>query len=105
MVFVLLVAKNTKVTKCNDKDGDEDDDDWDFIEADGGEDLLSIPSMSVFVEHQFSCGQLLISGICNHLTGETTCCLMCLDSWSIHGLIDNDDIVQVTSAPTSNNLK
>ncbi|KAE9395494.1 hypothetical protein BT96DRAFT_749992, partial [Gymnopus androsaceus JB14] len=54
---------------------------------------------SVFVECQFSRGRLLISSIRNCLTGETSYHLMCLGSWSLQGLVNDEDMIKVTSTP------
>ncbi|KAK7007066.1 hypothetical protein R3P38DRAFT_2554239, partial [Favolaschia claudopus] len=55
---------------------------------------------SVYVEIQFSRGRLLISSIRNRLSAETGRMLMCLGCWSQQGLIDDEDMKEVTKMPT-----
>ncbi|KIK20438.1 hypothetical protein PISMIDRAFT_105800 [Pisolithus microcarpus 441] len=59
-------------------------------------DYLSIPAMSVGVECTFSQGHVLLSHVCNCLSAQTTCSLLCLSQWSSLDLIANKDLESVT---------
>ncbi|KDQ54147.1 hypothetical protein JAAARDRAFT_114282, partial [Jaapia argillacea MUCL 33604] len=56
---------------------------------------LSISATSVDIEHIFSCGQLVLSHVCNHLLAQMTCAILCLSSWSLLGLVKDEDVLKV----------
>ncbi|KIY48373.1 hATC-domain-containing protein, partial [Fistulina hepatica ATCC 64428] len=58
-------------------------------------DYLSIPATSVDVEHLFSKGRLILSHVHSRMSVQTTCALMCLNSWSKFGLIRDEDVLAV----------
>ncbi|KAF5359917.1 hypothetical protein D9758_013966 [Tetrapyrgos nigripes] len=60
---------------------------------------LSIPATSVAVERVFSRGRILISHIRNGLSAQTMRSLLCLGSWSILGLVHDDDLRVVATLP------
>ncbi|KAF5356677.1 hypothetical protein D9758_013731 [Tetrapyrgos nigripes] len=62
-------------------------------------DYLTIPATSTDVERIFSRGRFLLPYICNRLSAETTRALMCLSQWSLLGLIDDNDVVEVSKLP------
>ena len=55
--------------------------------------------MSVDVEHVFRHGRLVLSHVCSHMSVQTTCALLCLNSWIKHGYMKNHDVLSVTSQP------
>lgn len=52
---------------------------------------------SVDVEHIFSRGRLILSHVRNHLLAQSTCTLLCVRSWSLMGLVKNDNIKAVAT--------
>ena len=52
-------------------------------------------STSVDVENIFIHGQLLLSHIHNHLSAQTTHAILCLRSWSLLGLVKDEDVMKV----------
>ncbi|KAJ7821754.1 hypothetical protein B0H14DRAFT_2249735, partial [Mycena olivaceomarginata] len=59
-----------------------------------------LPALSVYVEHQFSCGRLLVSSIHNRLSAESIRQMMCLGCWSHQGFVEDEDFKVVASLPT-----
>ncbi|KIM56218.1 hypothetical protein SCLCIDRAFT_36231, partial [Scleroderma citrinum Foug A] len=55
-------------------------------------DYLIIPATSVDVKHLFSKGCIILPYLCNHLSSQSTCALMCLRQWCKLGLVKDDDI-------------
>lgn len=53
---------------------------------------------SVEVERCFSRGHIIVSHLCNRLTGQTTRALLCLNYWSLAGLVKDIDVLKVTRA-------
>jgi hypothetical protein len=51
---------------------------------------------SVEVERCFSHGRIIVSHLCNRLTGQTTRTLLCLHYWSLAGLVKDADVLKVT---------
>ena len=54
-----------------------------------------IQATSIDVEHLFSRGRLLLSHVCNRLSAQTMRVLLCLGSWSLAGMVMDDDILKV----------
>ena len=54
-----------------------------------------ITATSVDVEHIFSQGWLLLSHVRNHLSAQTTHAILCLRSWSLLGLVKDEDVMKV----------
>ena len=50
---------------------------------------------SVDVERLFSKGHLLLSHVCSCLSVQLICALLCLNSWSLAGLVKDEDVLQV----------
>jgi hypothetical protein len=61
--------------------------------------LIISPAMSTAAERVFLHGQILLSHICNCLSAQSTCAIICLGSWSLLGLIKDSDIFDVTKLP------
>jgi len=57
----------------------------------------TLPATSVDVEHLFSHGRLVLSHVCNRLSVQSTCTLLCLGSWSLLGLVEDTDVLVVTT--------
>jgi hypothetical protein len=57
---------------------------------------------STDVERVFSCGRLLLSHVRSRLSAQTTRALLCLGSWSLLGLVHDNDIRAVTVLPEVN---
>ena len=53
---------------------------------------------SVEVERCFSRGRIIVSHLRNRLTGQTTRALLCLNYWSLAGLVKDIDVLKVTRA-------
>ena len=47
------------------------------------------------MEWLFSCGHLLLSHTHSHLSAQTTQVLLCLGSWSLAGLVRDEDVKAV----------
>ncbi|KAF5356700.1 hypothetical protein D9758_013728 [Tetrapyrgos nigripes] len=62
-------------------------------------DYLTIPATSTDVERIFSRSRFLLPYVRNRLSAETTRALMCLSQWSLLGLIDDNDVVEVSKLP------
>jgi len=58
-----------------------------------------ILATSVVVECVFSHGCILLSHICNCLSVQTTCTLLCLSVWSLLGLVKDSDVDAVPVLP------
>ena len=54
---------------------------------------------SVYVEHVFSKGHLVLSHVHNRLSVESTHSLLCLGAWSKLSLINKADIKATTNLP------
>ena len=54
-----------------------------------------IQATSIDVECLFSRGCLLLSHVRNRLSAQTTQVLLCLGSWSLAGMVMDDDILKV----------
>ena len=54
---------------------------------------------SVDVKCIFSSGRLLLSHVCSHLSTQSICALLCLGSWSLLGLVKDEDIMPVVHLP------
>ena len=50
---------------------------------------------SVNVEQLFSKGRVVLPYLCNHLSSQSTCALLCLRQWSKLGLVKDEDLRQV----------
>lgn len=61
-------------------------------------DYLSIPATSVDVERCFSRGRILLTHLRNRMTAQTTRALMCLNYWSLAGLVQDRDVLKVVRA-------
>ncbi|KAF8205994.1 hypothetical protein K438DRAFT_2092176 [Mycena galopus ATCC 62051] len=55
---------------------------------------------SVYVEHQFSRGRLLVSSVRNRLSAHSIRELICFGCWSRQGFVEDNDFKVVTSLPT-----
>jgi hypothetical protein len=53
---------------------------------------------SIEVERCFSRGRIIVSHLRNRLTGQTTRALLCLNYWSLAGLVKDIDVLKVTRA-------
>jgi hypothetical protein len=53
------------------------------------------PATSVDVERIFSRGRLLLSHIRNRLSAQSTRALLCLGSWSLLGMVKDEDVLKV----------
>src|SRR5258708_22025596 len=53
------------------------------------------PATFVNVEQVFSCGCLILSHVHSHLSAQSTCALICLESWSLLGLVKNTDVLAI----------
>jgi len=51
---------------------------------------------SVNVEYIFNHARILLSYICNHLSAQTTHALMCLETWSKLGYVEDKDVHTVS---------
>ncbi|GLB43472.1 putative protein dimerization activity [Lyophyllum shimeji] len=58
-------------------------------------DYLSIPATSVDVERVFSRGRLILSHTRSRLSALSTRALLCLGSWSLMGLVRDEDVTAV----------
>jgi hypothetical protein len=58
--------------------------------------LTLLPATSTEVEHVFLRGCLLLSHICNRLSSQSTRVVLCLGYWSQLGLVEDEDVLQVT---------
>ncbi|KAF8240245.1 hypothetical protein L208DRAFT_1130967, partial [Tricholoma matsutake] len=47
---------------------------------------------SIDVKQLFSCGHLVLSHTCSCLLVASTCALLCLGSWSLMGLVGDEDV-------------
>ena len=56
---------------------------------------VALTTTSIDVECLFSQGCLLLFHVCNQLSAHTTCALLCLGSWSLAGMVMDDDILKV----------
>ena len=54
-----------------------------------------IQATPIDVERLFSWGRLLLSHVRNRLSAQTTRALLCLGSWSLAGMVMDDDILKV----------
>ena len=54
-----------------------------------------IQATSIDVEHLFSQGCLLLSHVRNRLSAQTMWALLCLGSWSLAGMVMDDNILKV----------
>ena len=54
---------------------------------------------SVDVEHVFSKERLVLSHVCNCLSAQTTCALLCLSAWSLLRYVSSNDVLSITSLP------
>ncbi len=61
--------------------------------------MKSFLALSVAVEHVFSKGQLLMSHICNRLSAQSTCMLLCLGAWSKADFVKSMDLSAVATLP------
>jgi hypothetical protein len=57
--------------------------------------LMVFPATSIDVERIFSRGRLILSHICNRLSAQTTHALLCLGSWSLLGMVRDEDVLKV----------
>jgi hypothetical protein len=57
--------------------------------------LIVHSATSVDVERIFSRGRLILSHVRNQLSAQTTRTLLCLGSWSLLGMVRNDDVLKV----------
>jgi hypothetical protein len=54
---------------------------------------------SVDVERVFSRGRLTLSHVRSRLSAQSTRALICLGSWSLHGLVKDSDVLAVGTLP------
>jgi hAT family C-terminal dimerisation region len=54
--------------------------------------LPTSSATSVDVERVFSRGRILLSHLRNRMTGQTTRALMCLNAWSLQGVLKDCDL-------------
>jgi hypothetical protein len=54
-----------------------------------------VPATSVDIERLFSRGRLLLSHVRNRLSAQTTRALLCLGSWSLAGMVKDEDVMKV----------
>ncbi|KAG1800024.1 uncharacterized protein BJ212DRAFT_1256971, partial [Suillus subaureus] len=47
----------------------------------------------------FGCGYLLLSHVCSHLSAQSVHVLLCLGSWSLLGLVKDQDVMAVAVMP------
>jgi hypothetical protein len=58
--------------------------------------LIALSATSTEVERVFSRGHLLLSHIRNRLSAQSTRAVLCLGYWSQLGLVEDEDVLQVT---------
>ncbi|KAF5335302.1 hypothetical protein D9611_011794 [Ephemerocybe angulata] len=58
-------------------------------------DYLTIPATSVDVERVFSRGRLIITHLRNRLTAQSIRALLCMNYWSLAGLVRDSDVLKV----------
>jgi hypothetical protein len=58
-----------------------------------------VVATSVDVECTFSCGRLLLSHVRSHLSVQSTRALLCVGSWSLMGLVKDEDLLGVATQP------
>ena len=51
------------------------------------------------MERSFSQGRILLSHVCNRLSVQLTCTLLCIGVWSVLGYVKNDDVKAATALP------
>jgi len=61
--------------------------------------IKSFLASSVAVERVFSKGRLLMSHICNCLSAQSTCTLLCLGAWSKADFVKSMDLSAVATLP------
>ncbi|KAG2070277.1 hypothetical protein BDR04DRAFT_1019189, partial [Suillus decipiens] len=47
----------------------------------------------------FSHGHLILTHVRSHLSAQSSCALLCLGQWSELGLIESEDMIQVSKLP------
>ena len=57
--------------------------------------LVTLPATSIDVERLFSRGRLLLSHTRSRLSVSSTRALLCLGSWSLNGLVKDEDAMAV----------
>ena len=57
--------------------------------------LMVFSATSIDVERIFSRGQLVLSHIRNRLSAQTMRALLCLGSWSLLGMVKDEDVLKV----------
>jgi hypothetical protein len=57
--------------------------------------LIVCSATSVDVERIFSRGRLILSHVRNRLSAQTTRALLCLGSWSLLGMVRDEDVLKV----------
>jgi hypothetical protein len=57
--------------------------------------LIFCLATSVDVEHIFSHGWLILSHVHDRLSAQTMCALLCLGSWSLIGMVKDEDMLKV----------
>jgi hypothetical protein len=50
---------------------------------------------SIFIEWIFSCSHLVLSPVRNRLSAQSTHALLCLRSWSLLGMVKDEDVLKV----------
>ena len=54
--------------------------------------IYALTATSVDIERLFSCGHFLLNYTCSQLSVLSTCALLCLESWSLLDLVQNEDV-------------
>jgi hypothetical protein len=62
-------------------------------------DYHSIPATSVAVERLFSRGRLILPHVRNGLSTDSIRALLCLGSWSLLGLVRDEDVLSIARLP------
>lgn len=60
---------------------------------------MNIIATSVDVERIFSRGRLLLSHVRSRLSAQSTRAILCLGSWSLLGLVKDDDVKAAAALP------
>jgi hypothetical protein len=61
--------------------------------------LAGTAATSVDVERIFSRGRLVLTHVRNRLSAQTSRALLCLGSWSLMGLVKDEDVLKVAMMP------
>jgi hypothetical protein len=61
--------------------------------------LIPPLATSVDVERIFSRGRLLLSHVRNRLSAQSTRAILCLGSWSLLGMVKDEDVLKIAVMP------